>query len=61
RKRIERSIYANIIYNIQGMLQHVRYLNTFDSTVLKAIEVLERGKAFPRISDKQYTSEATIN
>lgn len=61
RKRIERSIYANIIYNIQGMLQHVRYLNTFDSTVLKAIEVLERGKAFPRISDKQYTSEVTIN
>lgn len=48
RKRIEQSIYANIIYNIQGMLQHVRYLNTFDPTVLKAIEVLEDGKAFPK-------------
>lgn len=48
RKRIEQSLYANIIYNIQGMLQHVRYLNTFDPTVLKAIEILENNEAFPK-------------
>ena len=47
RKLIERSIYANIIYDIQGMLEHVKYINTFDPTVLKAVEVLEEGKAFP--------------
>ena len=47
RKLIERSIYANIIYDILGMLEHVKYINTFDVTVLKAIEVLESGKAFP--------------
>ena len=47
RKLIERSIYANIIYDILGMLEHVKYINTFDLTVQKAVEVLEEGKAFP--------------
>ena len=47
RKLIERSIYSNIIYDILGMLEHVKYINTFDLTVLKAVEVLEEGKAFP--------------
>lgn len=50
RKRIEQSIYANIIYNIQGMLEHVRYINTFDTTVKKAVEVLEKGEAFPKLN-----------
>ena len=49
RKLIERSIYANVIYDILGMLEHVKYINTFDVTVLKAIEVLESGKAFPSL------------
>ena len=48
RKRIEQSIYSNIIYNLQGMLEHVRYLNTFDVTVLKAIEVLKKNESFPK-------------
>ncbi len=48
RKRIEQSLYANIIYNIQGMLQHVRYINTFDTTVQKAIDILENNEAFPK-------------
>lgn len=48
RKRIEQTLYANIIYNIQGMLEHVRYLNTFDVTVLKAVEMLEKGATFPK-------------
>lgn len=48
RKRLEQSIYSNIIYNTLGMLEHVRYINTFDPTVNKAIEVLEKGEAFPK-------------
>lgn len=47
RKLIERAIYANVIYDILGMLEHVKYVNTFDPTVLKAVEVLEAEKAFP--------------
>lgn len=41
---------ANIIYNILGMLEHVKYINLKDETVLKAIEVLNDGKAFPTLS-----------
>jgi hypothetical protein len=29
------------------MLEHVRYVNRDDPTVLKAVEVLEKGEAFP--------------
>ena len=47
KKRIEQSIYSNIIYNIQGMLEHTKYINTFDSTVKRAIEILEKGESFP--------------
>ena len=42
-------INANIIYNIQGMLEHVKYINLTDPTVLKAIEVLENNDAFPQL------------
>lgn len=52
RKRIEQAIFANIIYNSLGMLEHVKYINTFDTTVLKAIEVLEKGESFPKIANK---------
>lgn len=44
---LTRSLYSNIIYQMQGMLEHVRYINLDDPTVLKAIEVLENGEAFP--------------
>ena len=47
RDIITRSIYSNIIYQMQGMLEHVKYINLQDPTVLKAIEVLEKGEAFP--------------
>ena len=52
RKRLEQAIFANIIYNSLGMLEHVKYINTFDTTVLKAIEVLEKGESFPKIVNK---------
>ena len=41
------SLYSHIIYQIQGMLEHVKYINQDDPTVLKAVEVLEKGEAFP--------------
>lgn len=58
RKRIEQSIYANIIYNIQGMQEHVRYINTFDVTVLRAVKVLDEGKAFPQAPTTEDSGEA---
>lgn len=48
RKLLERNLYGNIIYNIQGKEAYIRYINRDDATVLKALEILERGKAFPK-------------
>ncbi len=50
RQLLERSLYSNITYQILGMQEHIKYINLDDPTVLKAIEVLESGKAFPEVS-----------
>ena len=50
KNRIERSIYSYIIYNIQGMLEHTRYINKFDPTVKRAIEILENEESFPVVN-----------
>ena len=52
KKVLTRSLYSNIIYQIQGMLEHVKYINLEDPTVQKAIEVLEKGEAFPKTEEK---------
>lgn len=39
---------SHIIYNILGMLEHIKYVNLTDETVLKAVEILEQGKSFPK-------------
>ena len=48
REVLTRSLYSHIIYQMQGMLEHVKYINLDDPTVQKAIEVLEKGEAFPQ-------------
>lgn len=48
RKLLERNLYGNIIYNIQGKEAYIRYINRDDATVLKALEILEQGEAFPK-------------
>ena len=47
RKLLERHVYGNIIYNMLGQEEYIRYINTEDATVKKALEILENGKAFP--------------
>lgn len=47
RNLFELSLYGNIIYNMLGLEAYISYLNEIDKTVLKALEVLEQGKAFP--------------
>ena len=44
---LTRSLYSHIIYQMQGMLEHVKYVNQDDPTVQKAVEILEKGEAFP--------------
>lgn len=47
-KLLEENLSGNIIYNILGREQYIRYINQNDVTVKKALEILESGKAFPK-------------
>ena len=47
KKLLKRSLYSNITYQLLGMCEHVKFINLSDPTVLKAVEVLENGEAFP--------------
>lgn len=46
-KLIEKRVIGRIIDNILGQEEYIKYINQTDKTVLKAIEVLEKGQAFP--------------
>lgn len=48
KELFELNLYGNIIYNMLGMEAYISYLNETDKTVLKALEVLEKGEAFPK-------------
>ena len=48
RALFEESLYGNIIYNMLGMEEYLKYLNATDPAVLRAIDVLERGESVPK-------------
>ncbi|WP_071145420.1 S41 family peptidase [Bacteroides ihuae] len=48
RKLLEKNIYGNLIYNMLGKEAYIKYFNNTDTTVKKAIELLEKGEAFPK-------------
>ena len=47
-KLLEKNIYGNIIYNMLGKEDYIKYLNQSDPTVKKGLEILEKGEAFPK-------------
>lgn len=49
RAVMEDILYGNIIYNMLGMEEYVKYLNLTDPAVLKAVEVLDEGKSRPTV------------
>lgn len=57
RRLFEMSLYGNIIYNMLGMEAYVEYLNESDKTVLKAVEILEKGESFPQAPAPQAITE----
>lgn len=57
RRLFEMSLYGNIIYNMLGMEAYVEYLNESDKTVLKALEILEKGESFPQAPDPQAATD----
>ncbi len=44
---LEKNLIANIVYNILGMEEHIKFLNKTDKTVQTALNVLEEGKSVP--------------
>ena len=59
KELFDRNLYGNIIYNMLNMEEYLKYLNQSDKTVLKAIEVFEKGEAFPQMPEQ--SQEATNN
>ena len=57
KELFETSIYGNIIYNMLGMEEYIKYLNKTDNTVLKAVEVLEKGESVPEAPTPDMTNE----
>ncbi len=49
RELFEQSIYGNIIYNAMTMEEYIEFLNERDPVVLKAVEIMQQGKAFPQV------------
>ena len=61
RQLLERNLYGNIIYNMLGQEEYIRYINQSDTTVLKALEILEKGEAFPKAPEADLTTEDRNN
>ena len=59
QKLFEKNLYGNIIYNMLGIEAYIQYLNQTDKTVLKALEVLEKGESFPKAPEE--TVEIKVN
>lgn len=53
RTLFERAIYGNIIYNALDMNDYIEFLNEDDPTVLRAIDILERGESVPKATTGQ--------
>lgn len=56
-KLLEENLFGNIIYNILGREQFIRYINQNDVTVKKALDILESGKAFPKAPEDPPSEE----
>lgn len=53
KKLFEESLYGTIIYNMLGMEAYITYSNQTDTTVQKALEVLENGESFPKAPEAE--------
>lgn len=58
-KLLEKNIYGSIIYNMLGLEAHIKYFNKTDATVLKGMEILENGEAFPKAPEVVEEEDAT--
>ncbi|MGP1435827.1 MAG: S41 family peptidase [Phocaeicola sp.] len=52
------NIYGNIIYNMMDMEAYIEYLNQSDTTVKKALDILEKNEAFPKAPEQKNKKDA---
>lgn len=52
------NIYGNIIYNMMDMEAYIEYINQSDTTVKKALDILEKGEAFPKAPEQKDKKDA---
>lgn len=57
RRLFERNIFANIINNVGETSDYLKFLGKDDPTVLKAQEILNKGKSFPEAPEVQETTD----
>lgn len=58
RSLLEKNLIANIVYNILGIEEHIKFLNKTDNTVKKALEVLDKGESIPQPPAQENNNEA---
>ena len=56
RRLFERAIYGNIIYNALDMSEYIQFLNESDPTVLRAVDIIEKGESVPQKPQKDKKS-----
>lgn len=56
-KLLERNIYGNVIYNMLGKENYIKYFNEGDAAVKTALEVLINGESFPKAPEKPFIEE----
>lgn len=54
-KHLERNIYGNIIYNMLGREEYIKFFNQSDVTVNTALELLKKGEAYPKAPETTET------
>lgn len=53
RRLFERNIYGSIIFNIGEMKDYLQFLDKDDPAVIKAKEILNEGKSFPKMENEE--------
>ena len=60
-KLLEKNIYGHIIYNMLGKEKYIKYFNNSDATVNAALELLEKGEAFPKAPASEVVEESATD
>lgn len=58
---LQRNLTGSIIYNMMGSASYIRFINKDDQTVLRALDILKKGEAFPQATEVKAGENAKDN